>query len=150
MKIFAFRWKLLHIVVFVSLIRSEVTSQVVPCTCAETTGSTTSDSTTSVEGSSPITTLSTTATITPRSTTTTNTPITSTSFPTGTTPTPLCFGPGRFANTTDTTCRSYIYCSVNSDRTAYIAYPLKCPKDYLFTPIAATCVRPASYTCPIK
>ncbi|XP_063989099.1 mucin-5AC-like [Diachasmimorpha longicaudata] len=139
MKFFGFHWKILHIVVLFLATRPQVITQSVSSPATEATD----------PPSSP------TASVTV-SPSTSSSPITTTTLATttittiGTTPASLCLGPGRFQNTTDTTCRSYVLCSLNSDRTAFIAYPLKCPKDYLFKPLVATCVRPTLYTCSIK
>ncbi|XP_063379772.1 uncharacterized protein LOC134666514 [Cydia fagiglandana] len=61
-----------------------------------------------------------------------------------TTSTFTCTAAGRFANTTDTTCQTYIYCVLASDGT-YLEYDYTCPSTSVFDPDTAVCT--TSYTC---
>ncbi|XP_047989732.1 uncharacterized protein LOC125229015 [Leguminivora glycinivorella] len=61
-----------------------------------------------------------------------------------TTSTFTCTAAGRFANTTDTTCQTYIYCVLVSNGT-YLEYDYTCPTTSVFNPNTAQCT--TSYTC---
>ncbi|XP_061706008.1 uncharacterized protein LOC133516954 [Cydia pomonella] len=61
-----------------------------------------------------------------------------------TTSTFTCTAAGRYANTTDTTCQTYIYCVLASNGT-YLEYDYTCPTTSVFNPNTAQCT--TSYTC---
>ncbi|XP_063530441.1 uncharacterized protein LOC134741547 [Cydia strobilella] len=61
-----------------------------------------------------------------------------------TTSTFTCTAAGRYANTTDTTCQTYIYCVLASNGT-YLEYDYTCPSTSVFNPNTAQCT--TSYTC---
>ncbi|XP_023938221.2 uncharacterized protein LOC112046010 [Bicyclus anynana] len=59
--------------------------------------------------------------------------------------TATCTAPGRFANTTDTTCKSYFLC-VTANNGTIAQYPYTCPSVSVFSPTTRLCT--TSYTCP--
>lgn len=55
-----------------------------------------------------------------------------------------CTAAGRFANTSDTTCKTYYFCVLASNGT-YVSYEYTCPSTSVFSPTASVCT--TSYTC---
>ncbi|XP_026326529.1 uncharacterized protein LOC113235148 [Hyposmocoma kahamanoa] len=57
-----------------------------------------------------------------------------------------CTAEGRFANTTDTTCKTYYMCVLLSTNNTYVEYRYTCPSTSVFNPTAKICT--TSYNCP--
>ncbi|GBP56913.1 hypothetical protein EVAR_33969_1 [Eumeta japonica] len=56
-------------------------------------------------------------------------------------------GAGRYADTSDTTCKNYTYCVYDSSTSSYLAYNYVCPTTSVFNPNTHQCTSSDNYTC---
>lgn len=58
-----------------------------------------------------------------------------------------CTQEGRFADTSDDTCKHYTLCVLDTNQNEYIGYYYPCPGTSIFNPNTSQCTAPENYDC---